>query len=187
LRAIRGRDDARWLPSRHNFALFRLAAWIRLIRTSPSPGSSILIIDRHQSAGEAYATAIWVTATSACFAADVFFSSLPLLVALAAGLAASVIALQLLILLGMLIIGPLLELVTGTPTMDNRRVNSVLLLLVVTALALGLATKDSWVRFAAWQWLALLFTNGVAATILFALRSRVVQCESEFGGDESVL
>jgi hypothetical protein len=186
LRAIRGRDDARWLPSRHNFALFRLAAWIQLLRTSPSPGNAILIVDRHQSAVEAYAIAVWITATSTCFAAEILFSSLPLPAALAAGIVASVIILHVLILAGMLIIGPLLEGATRT-TMDKRRLNSILLLLVLTAFALGLATKDSWVRFAAWQFLALLLMNGVAATILFVLRSRIDQREAEFGGDASVL
>jgi hypothetical protein len=187
MRLIRGRDDARWLPSRHHFAIFRLAAWLKLRRTAPAPGSAILIIDRHQSAAEAYATTIWITATSTCFAAEALFSDLPLLLALFAGLVTSTIIFQLLIIAGGTIFGPLLNAVTHSTVRENTRLTSILAMLIMTAVAIHLATSGSWVRFAAWQFLALLVMNGVAATILFALRSRIEQREAEVGGETFVL
>jgi hypothetical protein len=43
---VHGNAAARWLPSRHNFALFRLLAWLRLRNAHPEPAPVILGIDR---------------------------------------------------------------------------------------------------------------------------------------------
>ena len=40
-RIVRNRADARLLPSRHDFALFRLVAWMRLRRAKPAPTPSV--------------------------------------------------------------------------------------------------------------------------------------------------
>ena len=75
MRVVRGRADARWLPSRHNFALFRLAAFLRLRRARPEPCDGSCVIDRHQSAMETWLVMSWVTLTFACYLAATLFAT----------------------------------------------------------------------------------------------------------------
>ncbi|HKR65275.1 MAG TPA: hypothetical protein VJZ00_16200, partial [Thermoanaerobaculia bacterium] len=84
MRMIRGRRDARWLPSRHNFALFRLLAYLRCRTLAPEPADVMIMIDRHQSTLENYTVSAWIFVTLTCSIAATLFASWPVPVALLA-------------------------------------------------------------------------------------------------------
>src|SRR4051794_11468283 len=63
-----------WIPSRRRYALFRLAAYLRLLRTPPErrilDETKVLAIDRDQSTAETYSVAALVWLTFSCFIAE---------------------------------------------------------------------------------------------------------------------
>jgi len=71
---INDNPAARWLPSRHHFALARLIAFI-MSRAGSAPKLDVdhllLPIDRHQSAYENYVVSVWFWLTTACYLAAV--------------------------------------------------------------------------------------------------------------------
>jgi len=162
------RPEARWLPSRHRFALARLIAYIRLRFDRPSaaqPEHLILPIDRDQTAAEMNCVAVWVLATTTCYVAASLPFRLPLSLVLAIPLAAIVIHLP------VVTIGPLVRLVMGDG--NNIGILSVItmgLLLIASSYAV---TTTSWARFAAWLFFGVLAVNCAAAVILWLLRGAV--------------
>ena len=164
MRVVRGRRDARLLPSRHRFALFRLVAFLRLRAAKPEPRDGlILVVDRDQTAIEHHAISLWIVLTVTCYFAATLFGSWPLPLALPAAFFVAAMAVEV----------PLL--VFGT--FVSSRVNSVLCMLVFIAAAAWFATQRSWARFAAWQFLAVIALNAVAAAIVFLLRGPIARLE----------
>jgi hypothetical protein len=177
---IRGRAEARWLPSRHNAALFRLIAYLRLRRAQPEPRDVIMIVDRHQSAAETWLVTSWVTLTLACYLAATIFVEWHPALALPLSLPIAIALLEVPAILSALTIAPLWNALTrGT---DGMRVNSVVVMLLFIAASAYFATHHTWVRFAAWQFLALLAINAIAAVIVFALRASIARLEAAVGG-----
>jgi hypothetical protein len=155
---IRDREDARWLPSRFRFALFRLFALLRMRFTPPRPRPGLIMaVHRDQSEIEAYAVALWIFATVTCF--------LSALMPIAIAAVFAPLAMQI----------PLYIVARGT------RVNSILLMALIAAAAIYFATRPVWIRFAAWQFLALVALNAVAALIMLALRGAVRKMEARCG------
>ena len=70
---------------------------------------------------------------------------------------------------------------------SNIGLNSVVLMSLLIGAALYFARAQSWVRFAAWQFLAGVVLNAIAAPLLFVLRGRIARLESTFGGFTSEL
>ncbi len=166
MNVVRGRADARWLPSRHRFALFRLYAFLRLQNAPPEPRDGlVMIVDRDQTAVEHHGVSLWIALTVTCYLAATVFSRWPLPVALPVAFLLSPIAIH----------APLLSI--GALTLGNRRLNSFMLMSAFVALAIYFARHSSWARFAAWQFLALVALNGIAAVILFALRDPIARLE----------
>jgi hypothetical protein len=166
MRLVRDREDARWMPSRFHFALFRLAAFLRLRGMAPRPRQGIiLVIDRDQSAFENHAVSIWIAVTLACYIA----AELPWLFPLAilAGLLLALTAMQFLVVIGGLIV-------------RSTRANSIFLMSLFFLAAAYYARAASWVRFVAWHVLALAALNAVAAVIVFALRGAIAKREAAF-------
>lgn len=162
MRLVRDREDARWLPSRFQFALFRLAAFLRLRATPPQPRSGIiLMIDRHQSAFENYAVSIWMVVTIAAY----FAFELPQLWPLA--LLFALMTLQVVVVVSGLI-------------MRSIRANSIAMMLLFLLASAHYARANTWVRFAGWQVLALAALNAFAAVIVFALRGAIAKREAAF-------
>lgn len=182
MKFIRGRADARWLPSRHSTALFRLAAYLGLRRARPEVRGMILVIDRHQSATETWLVMCWVVLTAGCSVAATLFASWPAPLAVAAGVPVAIAALQIAAILSALIVGPLWRLVTRSRRIDSIAVNGAAVMLLVAAAAGYMATRPTWVRFAGWQFLLLLALNAVAAAIVFLLRDSIAQLEAAVGG-----
>lgn len=172
MRFVRGRAEARWLPSRHNFALFRLAAYLRLRNAQPELRDALLFIDRHQSAAETWIVGVWLVATIACYLAVTLFASWPLPLALLTAFALVWATIQ----VPMLMIAGVTSLVMRKE--NHLTVNSFLNMLLYTCAAAYFATWTTWVRFAAWQFLAMLVINAMAAVIVFLLRDSIARLEA---------
>jgi hypothetical protein len=172
------RPEARWLPSRHRFALAQLVAFARLRRseksTASAPDHLILPIGRDQSAAEAYAVAVWVFVTVVAYLAALLPMPLPLAIIVAIPLAA--IILQIPIVLG----GPILRLILG----DNEHVKivSVGAMFLLIVWSFYMARGDSWARIVAWFFFAVLACNTIAAVILWLFRAVVRAEESRCAG-----
>ncbi len=162
------RPMARWLPSRHRFALARLVAYVRLRFDKPAAGQPeqlILPIDRDQTVAEMYGVAVWVFVTTACYVAASLPFRLPSSIVLAIPLAA--IAIHVPIVAG----GPVVRLLMGDG--NHIKIISVItmgLLLMASSYAV---TTASWARFVAWLFFAILVFNGAAAVVLRLLRGAV--------------
>ncbi|HXA15508.1 MAG TPA: hypothetical protein VN380_00835 [Thermoanaerobaculia bacterium] len=166
------RPDARWLPSRHRFAVARLIGYTRLGRARSAverPEHLILSIDRDQTAGEMHLAAFWVIATVACYIAASLPFALPLSIVLSVPLAA--IAIHLPVVLA----GLTLRALTGDG--DHIKLVSVMMMTLLLIASSYVATTRSWARYAAWLFFAILLLNGVAAIILWLLRGAIQEAE----------
>lgn len=164
MKLIRGRADARWLPSRHRFALFRLYAFLRLLGAKPEPREGlVLVVDRDQTAFEHHGASIWIVLTVACYFAATLFDTWPLPAAIVAGILASALALELPIWIGGLVL--------------RARGVAIVTMVLLIAASIHFARQASWVRFVAWQFLGLLAINATASAIVFLLRAPIARLE----------
>lgn len=184
MRIVRDRAEARWFPSRHNFALFRLAAYLCLRRARPEQRGGILVIDRHQSTMETWLVMSWVTLTFACYLATTLFVDWHIALALPVSLPLAIVLLEVPAILSALTIAPLFESIAGART-NGFRVNGVVIMLLFSAASAYFARHPSWIRFVAWQFLALLALNAIAAMIVFPLRHSIARLEAQVGGASS--
>jgi hypothetical protein len=172
LRVVHDRPEARWLPSRHRFALWRLAAYIRLRWSRPPlerPEHLILSIDRDQTAAEMHGIAAWIFVTTVCYFAAFLPFALPLSILAAIVLAG--IAVQIPIVPG----GGMLRLLIGDG--DHVKIVSVTTMGLLLIASSYVATTTTWARFVAWFFFAIVIINGVAAAILWLLRDFVRDAE----------
>jgi hypothetical protein len=169
VKLVRGRADARWFPSRHNLALFRLAAFLRLRRARPEHRDVLMVIDRHQSATETWMVMCWLTLTLACYLAVTVFAGWNVAIALATSLPLAFALLEVPAIVSALTIAPFAQ--------NGIRANGVVVMLLFAAASAHFATRPTWVRFVAWQFLTLLALNAIAAVIVFALRDAIAQLE----------
>jgi hypothetical protein len=176
VRLVRGRADARWFPSRHNAALFRLFAYFRLRRAQPEHRDVILIIDRHQSAAETWIVMSWVTLTFACYLAATLFVDWPVALALLVSMPLSIAAIEIPAIASALTIAPL------AGRADSIRVNSCVVMLLLVAASVYFSIRPTWTRLVAWQFLAMLGLNAIASVIVFALRDSIAELEANVGG-----
>ena len=178
MRVIRGREDARWMPSRFRFALFRLYAYGRLRSATARTADVAYIIDRDQSAVENFTVGIWTILSAGAYLTWLLWPRWPLALALFAAPVIAVMLMQ----VSVVAVGVLL-----LRRKDNLRVNSVVLMTLLTAAAVYFARVDGWVRYAAWQFLGVLALNAFAAVVVALLRSRIASLESTLGGFASDL
>lgn len=172
LNIVTGRPEARWLPSRHRFALARLIGYLRLRQSKPAAHDSerlILSIDRDQTAAEMYMVALWVFISTTCYIAASLPLALPLALVMAIPLAT--IAIHLPIVAG----GPLLRLFIGDG--NHIKIISVATMALLLIASSYFATTASWARFVAWLFLAILLVNCLAAAILWLLRDALQAAE----------
>ena len=164
MKVVRDRADARWLPSRHRFALFRLFAFLRLRNAKPERREGLmLVVDRDQTAIEHHGISLWIVLTATCYVAATLFAAWPVALALPVAFVVAAGAVEVPMVLAGLVV--------------PSRVNSVLLMSILIAAAAYFATQRTWVRFAAWQFLALVALNAVAAMIVFLLRGSIARLE----------
>lgn len=189
MRAIRDRAEARWLPSRHHFALFRLGAFLRLRVAQPRVQQGLLLtVDRHQSQFEHYSLSAWVALTVTCFTAGTLFASRHFAFALALAVPVTLVLLQVTVV-GSGLLVDLISGVTGLKGDDPASASSFLMMALFLSTAAWLATSRTWVRWVAWQVLALVALNALAAVLVFFLRApieRLERAHDAFGGPPSV-
>jgi hypothetical protein len=185
MKLLHGCAEMRWMPSRHYFALFRLIGWLRLrhIRIS-GERDRVISVHPDQSGVEVYGTAFWALLTVTCYLAPML-SPLPLPLALGAALPLAWSALQIAMLFAGLVVAPAVRLLARRPGENNLRINSFTVMSLLAAASSWVATERTWARFAAWQFLALVALNAMAAAVMFLLRDEVARLESFLGGDSS--
>lgn len=178
MKVVHGRADMRWLPSRFNFALFRLYAFVRMKLAKPELADVTLVLDRNQNPIESAVLSTWTTATLACYAAETLFDPWPLPLALLAGVPVAITCLE-------------IPIVTIGLALRNRAnnipLNSFVLMSLLIAAAAYFTRAQSWIRFAAWQFLGAVMLNAIAAAIVFLLRGSIVEMENAAGGITSEL
>jgi hypothetical protein len=186
VRIVRGHAEARWFPSRHDVALFRLFAFACLRRAQPEPTDKILIVDRNQSNLETWLVTSWITITLACYLTAFWFDHWPVAFALLVSLPLAVALIEVPFILVGVTITPLWRAITRTRT-SALAINNFFVFLLLIAASLYLAMQRTWVRFVAWQFLALLALNAIAAVIAFLLRDSIARLEASIGGESSAL
>jgi hypothetical protein len=187
MRFVRGRTDARWLPSRFNFALFRLLAYQRLRTARPETGDTILGIDHHQSAFESYSVSVWVVLTLTCYVWALLFSAWPLPVGLAVAFPIAGVGIQIPFYVSGLVLAPAWKSLTRSNPASNIDINSAMLMTMLIAAAAYFAVHPTWVRFVARLFLVAVATNAAAAVVVYFLRNRIDRLEGSFGGATSEL
>lgn len=183
MKFVRGHAEARWFPSRHNAALFRLFAYLRLRNARPEQHDVILMIDRHQSAAETWIVTSWMTLTLACYLAASVFARWNVAIALVVSVPLAIALMEVPAILSALIIAPAANAIA--PGVNRIRVNAFVVMLLFVAASAYLAMRPAWVRFVAWQFLVVLALNGIAAVIVFLLRDSIAELEAAVGGATS--
>lgn len=181
MRMVRGRAEARWMPSRYGYALFQLFAYFRLRNAKPEPRDAILVLDRHQSNVETWIVCWWLIGTTACAIAGTLFAKRPLPVALAISLLLAIVGIQALAVASGLVIAPLWKLVTRLDT-PGMNVTSIVLVSLIGAACAYCTTRPGWVRFAGWQFFVVLALNALAAAIVFLMGDAIARAEESVGG-----
>jgi hypothetical protein len=171
IEAIRNHPEARWLPSRHRLAAFRLYALLRLVTTKPRTTETefVLPIDRDQSAHEQFAVAAWVYLTALAYVVWALPLWWPLAIVIAIPLAAFLLHVPMLLLGAML------------PRWRwHEPIHAKVLMTLLALLSLWFASGEAWPRAVAWCFLGALALNGLAALIAFALRRVIARAERPY-------
>ncbi|HEX9163839.1 MAG TPA: hypothetical protein VF980_19175 [Thermoanaerobaculia bacterium] len=182
MKVVRDRRDARWLPGRFNFALFRLLAYARLRAASPRRAcGTILIVDRYQSAFETYTVAACVLIVFAAFGTSLFEASMSMPAACILGALFAILLAQLLaVILGAVVI-PILRMVIRIPDALIVTINGAVHMALVTTAAALLAVSDSRLRYGGAAFLLLIAANALAAIVNLFLRDSFLAAERRFG------
>lgn len=180
MRTVRDRLDARWLPSRFRYAIFRLVAFGVIRRSRPREVRGlVLVVDRDQSASEYYLISAWLLLTVSCY---VCAGLSPVTNGVVAGVAAIPIA-SLIMEAPMYLSGAVMPVLraAGIRQESSLRVASMMLygLLLLTAAYFALA--ESWVRYVAVSFFAIMAANAVAAVVVWSLRRRIAELEKTYG------
>jgi membrane-associated HD superfamily phosphohydrolase len=190
VRAICERRDARWLPSRHRYALFRLFALLRLRTAKPEiqPGV-LLMLDRDQSQAEYYSVSAWVLLMLTCFLAASMFPTWNVALAVLTALPLALLVVSLGIVLAALTAGPLWSAVSGVKGANQVGIVSFALMSLFLATAAYHTMSRTWIRWVAWQVLCVVALNALAAVLLYFLRGEIARLEAAYddtGGLPSV-
>jgi hypothetical protein len=172
---IRDRPEAELLPSRRRFALAKLIAFVRasLARERTPPATHVsLAIDRDQDAVEMYSVGAWYTLTTAIYV--VALTPLPLPFAIAT----SVVLTPWIIQIPFYISGGVIPAMRNR---DNRTLNSVWMLTLLTIASSFVAVMPTPARFVAWFFFGVIALNAIAFVILWMLRGKVRELETRCG------
>lgn len=175
MKVVRDCAEARWLPSRFNFALFRLFAYARLQALKPVTRPGLLLaVERHQSAAENYIVCVAMIVLVTFYFAAILATTMLTLPAFVLAVPAAIIAIQAHIALSGLIMRNFrkIEAIAG---------DSVLFMITAIAAAVYFATGDSAALWAARAFLLVVVLNAIAAVVVFALRNRIADAERRLG------
>ena len=159
MNVVRDKPAAKWLPSRHRFAIARLIAYVMLLVARPKLTEAdhvILAIDRDQSAMENYAASIWYLGTLTCFLTSI----VPVILAFPLAL----------------IVVELPIYAFGLP-FNSRRAVSAGYLACGAAMSAYFALQPAWLRFVAYAYFGVLALDAIAFLAMWLLRNRVRAAE----------
>jgi hypothetical protein len=167
VKVVRDRDEARWLPSRHHFALAKLVAMVAMTRATTEKTSlrRIYAIERDQNTVEHYSIAIWLYLTGTAYLMAVTPPIAWIVMPWIAGLALHVPCFT---------IGAIAN---QFGAIDNRKLNGVLTMALMLIASSYFALHDSPVRFVAWFFLGVVALNAVAAVVVWMLRGTAAAME----------
>jgi hypothetical protein len=172
MNVVTDRPEARWLPSRHRFALSRLIAYWKL-RGARGVANDvehlILPIDRDQTAAEMNCIAIWVFVTTVCYVAATLPLIWPVAIIVAIPIAAIVIHFPI------VVIGPIVRILIGDG--DHIKIISVITMSLLVIASSYFAVSSLWPRYLAWFFFAVLIVNGAAAIVVRLLRAGIRAAE----------
>jgi hypothetical protein len=181
VRVVRERRDARWLPSRFHFALFRLYAYFRLRSSKPEPAPGLILsVDRHQNAAENFLVAACIVFVASTYFAALFEAGMPTLLAYAAGVPTSMVAIQgLIVAVGVL--AAAVQRITGISDATVTASTSIVHMGGMIGAGLLVAFSDTSARYIARGFLLLVATNALAAAVAYFLRARIADDERRLG------
>jgi len=167
VKVVRDRDEARWLPSRHHFALTKLVAMIAMKRTTHRESSlkKIYAIERDQSTLENYAIAIWLYVTGTAYLLAVTPKFTWIVIPWIAGF---------LIHVPCFVIGVIAN---RFGAVENRKLNGVSTMAMYLIASSWFATTDSPVAVIAWIFLGIVALNALAAVVMWMLRGTAAAME----------
>jgi hypothetical protein len=172
MNTVTDKPEARWLPSRHRFALSRLIAYAKLRGARAIANNTehlILPIDRDQTAVEMNGVAVWVFFTTICYIAAALPLILPAAIVVAIPLAAIVLQFPI------VVIGPIVRMLIGDG--DHIKIISAITMALLVIASAYFATSSWWPRYVAWLFFAVLIANGVAAILVWLLRDGMREAE----------
>ena len=184
MRLVRGRSEARWFPSRHNFAIFRLYAFFRLRAARPEVNDGLFVIERNQSAHEMWIVAVWVAAVATVYVASALFRVWHPVAALIAALPIALLAVEIPIFVSGLVLVPGIRALTRKHV-DSMRASSAVTMAMLAGASAYFALKPGWIRVVACQFFALAALNALAAIVVFSLRDSISRLEAAVGGVQS--
>jgi hypothetical protein len=167
VKVVRDRDEARWLPSRHHFALTKLIAMIAMKRTTHRESSlkRIYAIERDQSTLENYSIAIWLYLTGTAYLLAITPKVTWILIPWIAGFAVHAPC---------FIIGVIAN---RFGAVDNRKLNGISTMVLFLIASSWFATTDSPVALVAWLFLGIVALNAIAAVVMWMLRGTAAAME----------
>ena len=168
MNVVTDHPEARWLPSRHCFALAKLIAFTTLRGSRDIANNAehlILPIDRDQTAIEMNGVAIWVFVTTACYIAAALPLIWPAAIVVAMPIAAIVLQFP------TVIIGPIVRMLIGDG--NHIKIISVIAMSLLVIASSYFAVSNSWARYAAWFFFAVLIVNCAAAIVVLLLRGQI--------------
>lgn len=175
MKFIRDRADARFLPSRYHFALFRLGAWLKLITTPPQPRSGLaMAIDRDQSAVEHHTVAWGFFLITTAYVAAILSRQMNIVLAVVCAIVIATVLVE----IPMFALGGVLAALN--PQRNNIREVSALTFLPFLLASIYFASTSGWPRPIAWLVLILIASNVIAAGVLWLFRHRVSDAERRF-------
>ena len=181
MRVVRNRRDARWLPSRFHFALFRFFAYLRLrtARPEPAPGL-VMAVERHQSASENYLVAICVFIVATSFVVTLLNLTMSLPAAWVIAVPATAIIIPLSVPFLAYVIMPIVRKIVPFRA-DNLAANSVVIMSITIGAAIFVLLSRSPLRYVAGTFLLLVALNAAAAALMFFLRDSIAGAERQMG------
>lgn len=181
MRIVRDRRDARWLPSRFHFALFRLFAYLRLRRAKPesAPGL-VMIVDRYQSAAENYLVAICIFVVATSFVVTLLNLTISLPAAWVIAVPVTAIMIQISVPFLAVVIMPMVRKIIPLRA-DNLALNSAVLMAIAIGAAVFVVIRGSATRYLAAVFLFFVALNAIAAGLMFVLRGSVAEAERRLG------
>lgn len=180
MKTVRDRAEARWLPSRFRYALFRLVAFGIIRRSRPKEACGlVLVIDRDQSASEYYVISVWLLLTVSCYVGAGLSPVTNGVVAAIAAIPLASFLIEAIYLSGAAAMSALGA--GGIRQEHSLRVASMMFygLLILTATYFVLA--ESWVRYVAISFLVIVAVNAIAAVVVWPLRRRIAELEKTYG------